>query len=157
MKITLVMVGKTDEDYLQKGIDVYFNRLKHYINVVFVTIPSLKNSKNLTFDQQKRSESELIMKCIINNDSVVLLSEEGKSFRSAEFAKYIEKSMLNSIGNLVFIIGGPYGVDATVRKRANIVMSLSDMTFSHQMVRLFFVEQLYRAMTILKNEPYHHE
>ncbi len=157
MKITLVVVGKTEDEYLQKGIDIYIGRLKHYINFNFSITPALKNSKNLNVEQQKQNESEVILKSLNTTDCIVLLSEEGKSFRSVEFAQYIEKAMLNSIGHVVFIVGGSYGVDERIRKRANMIMSLSNMTFSHQMVRLFFVEQLYRAMSILKNEPYHHE
>lgn len=157
MKITLLLVGKTEEEYLQKGIEVYVNRLKHYVNFNMVIIPAIKNSKNCSKEQQKQIESELILKSLNPTDCVVLLSEEGKALRSVEFAQYIEKAMLNSINNVVFIVGGAYGVDERIRKRSNTILSLSNMTFSHQMVRLFFVEQLYRAMSILKNEPYHHE
>jgi 23S rRNA (pseudouridine1915-N3)-methyltransferase len=157
MKLVLLVVGKTEEPYLMEGITIYLNRLKHYISVTFTVLPALKNAKNLNPTQQKEKECEHLLKAIAAYDCVVLLSEEGRSFRSLEFARYIENAAVNSVGNIVFIVGGPFGVDDRIRKRANLILSLSAMTFSHQMVRLFFVEQLYRAMTILKNEGYHHE
>ena len=157
MKLVLLVVGKTEEPYLQEGIAIYLKRLKHYINVTFTVLPALKNAKNLSHAQQKEKESDQLLKSITANDCVVLLSEEGRSFSSIAFARYIENAAVNSIANVVFIVGGPFGVDERIRKRANLVLSLSAMTFSHQMVRLFFVEQLYRAMTILKGEGYHHE
>lgn len=157
MKLVLLVVGKTEEPYLQDGISIYLNRLKHYINVTFTVLPALKNAKNLTHVQQKEKESEQLLKSIAGTDCVVLLSEEGRSFRSVEFARYIENAAVSSIATIVFIVGGPFGVDERIRKRANLILSLSAMTFSHQMVRLFFVEQLYRAMSILKGEGYHHE
>jgi len=157
MKITLIAIGKTEDKYLIEGIDKYLSRLKHYINFSLVIIPDVKNTKNLTEAQQKTKEAELILKQLNNSDVVVLLDEKGKKFSSVQFSQYINKQMVGSVQNLVFIIGGPYGFDESIYKRANSSISLSDMTFSHQMVRLFFVEQLYRAFTILKNEPYHHE
>jgi 23S rRNA (pseudouridine1915-N3)-methyltransferase len=157
MKITLLVVGKTEEPFLQEGIAIYLNRLKHYINITVTVLPALKNAKNLSHSQQQEKESELLLKSILPADCVVLLSEEGRSFRSIEFARYIENAAVNSVATIVFIVGGPFGVDDRIRKRANLILSLSAMTFSHQMVRLFFVEQLYRAMTILKGEGYHHE
>ncbi|RZK67790.1 MAG: 23S rRNA (pseudouridine(1915)-N(3))-methyltransferase RlmH [Pedobacter sp.] len=157
MKITLIAIGKTEDKYLIEGIDKYLNRLKHYINFNLVIIPDVKNTKNLTEAQQKTKEGELISKQLNNSDIVVLLDEKGKKFSSVQFSAYINKQMVGSVQHLVFIIGGPYGFDESIYKRANSSISLSDMTFSHQMVRLFFVEQLYRAFTILKNEPYHHE
>ena len=157
MKITLIAIGKTEDKYLIEGIDKYLNRLKHYINFGLVIIPDVKNTKNLTEAQQKNKEAELILKQLNNSDVVVLLDEKGKKYSSVQFSQYINKQMVGSVQNLVFIIGGPYGFDESIYKRANGSISLSDMTFSHQMVRLFFVEQLYRAFTILKNEPYHHE
>lgn len=157
MKITLIAIGKTEDKYLIEGIDKYLNRLKHYINFNLAIIPDVKNTKNLTEAQQKSKEAELILKQLNNSDVVVLLDEKGKKFSSVQFSQYINKQMVGSVQNLVFIIGGPYGFDESIYKRANSSISLSDMTFSHQMVRLFFVEQLYRAFTILKNEPYHHE
>lgn len=157
MKITLIAIGKTEDKYLIEGIDKYLNRLKHYINFNLIIIPDVKNTKNLTEAQQKSKEAELILKQLSNSDVVVLLDEKGKKFSSVQFSQYINKQMVGSVQNLIFIIGGPYGFDEYIYKRANASISLSDMTFSHQMVRLFFVEQLYRAFTILKNEPYHHE
>ncbi|MFN0291327.1 23S rRNA (pseudouridine(1915)-N(3))-methyltransferase RlmH [Pedobacter helvus] len=157
MKITLIAIGKTEDKYLIEGIDKYLGRLKHYINFNMVIIPDVKNTKNLTEAQQKTKEAELLLKQLNNSDTVVLLDEKGKKYTSVQFSQYINKQMVGSVQNLVFIIGGPYGFDESIYKRSNSSISLSDMTFSHQMVRLFFVEQLYRAFTILKNEPYHHE
>lgn len=157
MKITLIAIGKTEDNYLIEGINRYLNRLKHYINFNLIIINDVKNTKNLTEAQQKNKEAELILKQLNNSDMVVLLDEKGKKFKSVEFASYLNKQMIGSVQHLVFIIGGPYGFDESIYKRSNSSLSLSDMTFSHQMVRLFFVEQLYRAFTILKNEPYHHE
>ncbi len=156
MKITLIAVGKTEDKYLIEGIDKYFNRLKHYINFSVLIIPDIKNTKNLTEAQQKSKEAELIAKQINPTDVVILLDEKGKKYSSISFSDYLNKQMIGSVQQLVFIIGGPYGFDESIYKRANTSISLSDMTFSHQMVRLFFVEQLYRAFSILKNEPYHH-
>lgn len=157
MKITLIALGKTEDSYLIEGINKYLNRLKHYINFSVVVIPELKNTKSLTEAQQKTKESEQIAKQLNNSDVVILLDEKGKKYGSVQFSQFLNKQMIGSVQNLVFIIGGPYGFDESTYKRANGSISLSDMTFSHQMVRLFFVEQLYRAFTILKNEPYHHE
>ncbi len=156
MKITLIAVGKTEDTYLIEGIDKYLNRLKHYINFSVLIIPDIKNTKNLTESQQKSKEAELISKQINPTDLVILLDEKGKKHSSVSFSEYLNKQMIGSVQHLVFIIGGPYGFDENIYKRANTSISLSDMTFSHQMVRLFFVEQLYRAFSILKNEPYHH-
>ena len=156
MRITLIAVGKTEDKYLIEGIEKYLSRLKHYINFNIVVIPDLKNTKSLSEAQQKTKEAELISKQINPTDVVVLLDEKGKKHSSVSFSAYLNKQMIGSVQNLVFIIGGPYGFDETIYKRSNSSVSLSDMTFSHQMVRLFFVEQLYRAFTILKNEPYHH-
>lgn len=156
MRITLIAVGKTEDKYLIEGIEKYLSRLKHYINFNIVVIPDLKNTKSLSEAQQKTKEAELISKQINPTDVVVLLDEKGKKHSSVSFSAYLNKQMIGSVQNLVFIIGGSYGFDETIYKRSNSSVSLSDMTFSHQMVRLFFVEQLYRAFTILKNEPYHH-
>ncbi len=156
MKITLIAVGKTEDKYLIEGIDKYLNRLKHYINFNVLIIPDIKNTKNLTEAQQKSKEAELITKQINPTDVIVLLDENGKKHSSVSFSDYLNKQMIGSVQHLVFIIGGPYGFDENIYKRSNNSISLSDMTFSHQMVRLFFVEQLYRAFSILKNEPYHH-
>lgn len=157
MKITLLVTGKTEEKYLIEGIDKYLSRLKHYIGFSMVVIPELKNTKNLSEAQQKAKEAELILKQVNNADLLILLDEKGKKYTSVLFSNYLNKQMIGSIQHLIFVIGGPYGFDDSVYKRANGSMSLSDMTFSHQMVRLFFVEQLYRAFSILKGEPYHHE
>lgn len=157
MKITLLVTGKTEEKYLIEGIDKYLSRLKHYIGFNMIVIPELKNTKNLTEAQQKAKEAELILKQVSNSDLLILLDEKGKKYTSVLFSNYLNKQMIGSIQHLIFVIGGPYGFDDSVYKRANGSMSLSDMTFSHQMVRLFFVEQLYRAFSILKGEPYHHE
>lgn len=157
MKITLLVVGKTEDKYLIEGIDKYLNRLKHYIGFNLLVIPELKNTKNLSEAQQKSKEAELILKQVSNLDSVILLDEKGKKYTSVSFSNYLNKQMIGSVQHLVFMIGGPYGFDESIYRRADGSMSLSDMTFSHQMVRLFFVEQLYRAFSILKGEPYHHE
>ncbi|MGJ1420927.1 23S rRNA (pseudouridine(1915)-N(3))-methyltransferase RlmH [Sphingobacterium spiritivorum] len=157
MKITLICVGKTDEKYLIEGIEKYTGRLKHYITFGMVIIPDLKNSKNMSQAQQKEKEAALILKHISPQDTVVLLDEYGKEYRSVDFSRYLEKNMLNSTQHLVFVIGGPYGFDQTIYDRSVQKISLSKMTFSHQMIRLFFVEQVYRAFSILKGEPYHHE
>lgn len=157
MKITLLVVGKTEDKYLIEGIEKYLNRLKHYIGFNLLVIPDIKNTKNLSEAQQKGKEAELILKQINNPDVVILLDEKGKQYSSVSFSNYLNKQMVGSVQHLVFVIGGPYGFDENIYKRANGSISLSDMTFSHQMVRLFFVEQLYRAFSILKGEPYHHE
>ncbi len=156
MKISLILNGKTEDDYILKGFSVYEKRLKHYLAFEIIVIPALKNTKALSIEQQKKKEGELIFKEIQSSDKLILLDENGKEFKSTEFADFVQKEMNSGIKNLVFVVGGPYGFSDEVYKRANGKISLSKMTFSHQMVRLFFVEQIYRAMTILKNEPYHH-
>lgn len=157
MKITLLCIGKTDDKYIQEGLDKYLKRLKHYISFNFVVIPDVKNAKNLSEAQQKEKEAELFFKYIAANDQVILLDERGKEYRSVEFADFLEKKMVSSVQHLIFLIGGPYGFADAVKARSNGSLSLSKMTFSHQMIRLFFVEQIYRAFTIMKGEPYHHE
>ncbi len=157
MKITFIILGKTEDAWLKEGIDKYVKRLKHYIKLTIVEIDELKNTKALTQEQQKAKEAELILKKLSPTDHIILLDEKGTELSSAQFAAYIDKKAISSVTNLVFIVGGPYGFDQTVYQRANDKISLSRMTFSHQMVRLFFVEQLYRAFTIIKGEPYHHE
>lgn len=156
MKITLILNGRTEDDYIIKGFSVYEQRLKHYLSFETIVIPALKNTKALSIEQQKQKEGELIMKQVQSPDKVILLDENGKEYNSVDFSGFIQQQMNSGIKNLIFIVGGPYGFSDEVYKRANGKISLSKMTFSHQMVRLFFVEQLYRAMTILKNEPYHH-
>lgn len=157
MKITLLTVGKTEDAYLKDGMDKYLKRLKHYIKFEIVELPELKNTKALSEQQQKTKEAELLFKNIASTDFVMLLDEVGAQHTSVQFSDLLNKKMIASVNNLVFIIGGPYGFDESIYKRANDKLSLSKMTFSHQMVRLFFVEQVYRAFTILKGEPYHHQ
>ncbi|MCI5710942.1 MAG: 23S rRNA (pseudouridine(1915)-N(3))-methyltransferase RlmH [Prevotella sp.] len=156
MKTTLILVGKTVNKHFIAGINDYVERIGHYMPFDIVTIPELKNTKKLTEQQQKTAEGELILKQLQPSDTVVLLDEHGKEMRSIEFAAWTEKKQLTA-RRLVYVIGGPYGFAEEVYKRANEMMSLSRMTFSHQMVRLVFVEQVYRACTIIKGEPYHHE
>ncbi|MDB5134503.1 MAG: rRNA ((1915)-N(3))-methyltransferase RlmH [Mucilaginibacter sp.] len=157
MKIILLIVGKTEDAYLKEGIDKYLKRLKHYTKIEVVEIAELKNTKALTQEQQKTKEAELILKKTAATDHIILLDEKGMELSSPQFAAFIDKKAVGPVTNLVFIVGGPYGFDQSVYQRANDKISLSRMTFSHQMVRLFFVEQLYRAFTIIKGEPYHHE
>jgi 23S rRNA (pseudouridine1915-N3)-methyltransferase len=157
MKITFITVGKTEDAYLKEGIEKYVKRLKHYTKLEMAEIPELKNTKALTEEQQKVKEAELILKKITPLDHVILLDENGSEFTSIQFANYINKRSVTSSANLVFVVGGPYGFDQSVYQRANDKISLSRMTFSHQMVRLFFTEQLYRAFSIIKGEPYHHQ
>ena len=156
MKITLLLVGKTEEAYLREGVGIYLNRLRHYIRIDFVEINELKNTRGLSQQQQKEKEAELILKKLLPSDQVILLDEKGTTLTSQQFAEFLDKKALGSVNNLVFMVGGPYGFHESVYRRANDKISLSRMTFSHQMVRLFFAEQLYRAFTILRGEPYHH-
>ncbi len=157
MKFTLLVVGKTVEKHYIAAINDYTERTKHYTSFDIEVIPELKNTKSLSMEQQKKKEGELILKALQPGDVVVLLDEHGKEFRSIEFANWIERKMHTVNKRLVFIIGGPYGFSQAVYGAAQEKISLSKMTFSHQMIRLIFVEQLYRAMTILNNGPYHHE
>ena len=157
MKIALLTVGKTDRDWGKQGIDIYVSRLKHYIPFSIIEIPELKNVSSLSKDQIKTREGELILKNVKPTDDVILLDEHGKEFTSVEFAKILQDKISYVGKDIVFIIGGAYGFSEAVYKRANSKISLSRMTFSHQMVRAIFTEQLYRAFTIIKGEPYHHE
>lgn len=157
MKVTFLVVGKTIDKRLTSLIEEYAERTKHYIPFSMEVIPELKNTKSLSPEQQKEREGELIKKQLSDGDYVVLLDEGGKEFRSIEFAAYLEKKQSQAARRLVFIVGGPYGFSSAIYLLAKEKISLSKMTFSHQMVRLFFVEQFYRAMTILRGEPYHHE
>jgi 23S rRNA (pseudouridine1915-N3)-methyltransferase len=157
MKITLLSIGKTEDAYIRTGMDKYLKRLKHYTRLEVTELPELKNTKALTQEQQKAKEAEMLFKKIASTDFVILLDEKGTELSSGQFAAYLDKKAIASTPNLVFIIGGPYGFDPAAYQRANDKLSLSRMTFSHQMVRLFFIEQLYRAYTIIKGEPYHHE
>jgi 23S rRNA (pseudouridine1915-N3)-methyltransferase len=156
VKIVLLQIGKTTESYLREGIQVYENRINNYISFEFKTLPELKNAASLSFDQQKNLEGKMILEAIPPSAFIVLLDEAGKEFTSVEFSGFIQKQLLRSIKCMIFVIGGPYGFSESVYKKADAKIALSKMTFSHQMVRLIFMEQLYRAMTILKNEPYHH-
>ncbi|SHG16042.1 23S rRNA (pseudouridine1915-N3)-methyltransferase [Bacteroides luti] len=157
MKITLIVVGRTVEKHYITAINDYIERTKHFISFDMEVIPELKNTKSLTMDQQKEKEAELLLKAFQPGDVIVLLDEFGKEFRSVDFANWLEKKMHNVNKRLVFVIGGPYGFSQKIYDAAHEKISMSKMTFSHQMVRLIFVEQLYRAMTILNNGPYHHE
>jgi len=157
MTIKLLAIGKTDNSQLQHLISEYESRLKHYIKFELELIPDIKNAKNLSEKQQKEKEGELILKKLNTTDILVLLDENGKQFTSVEFSQYLQKKMNSGIKKLVFVIGGPYGFSDTIYQKAQGKISLSKMTFSHQMVRLFVIEQLYRGFTILKNEPYHHQ
>ena len=156
MQIQLLAIGKTDHKELQTLIDEYQKRLGFYIKFHLEIIPDIKNAKSLSQNQQKEKEGELIFSKIQNSDVVILLDENGKQMNSINFSKYLQKHMNSGIKRLIFVIGGPYGFSDAIYKRANGKLGLSQMTFSHQMVRLFFIEQLYRGFTILRNEPYHH-
>jgi 23S rRNA (pseudouridine1915-N3)-methyltransferase len=156
MKTLLIQVGKTVNKHFQAGINDYVERIGHYMPFDVVTIPELRNTKNLTEDQQKQAEGELILKQLQPSDTVVLLDEHGQQFRSVDFARWLQQKQ-NTARRLIFVIGGPYGFPPAVYSRANEQISLSLMTFSHQMIRLTFTEQIYRACTIIKGEPYHHE
>jgi len=156
MTIKLLGIGKTDDPALQNLTEVYINRLQFYNKFEFELIPDIKKAKNLNENQQKQKEGKLILSKLTTSDFVVLLDEGGKQFTSESFSEYIQKKLNSGLKQLVFVIGGPYGFSEAVYNRADSTISLSKMTFSHQMVRLFFTEQLYRAFTILRNEPYHH-
>ena len=156
MKTVLILVGKTANKHFVAGISDYAERITHYMPFEIITIPELRNTKNLSEEQQKTSEGELILRQLQPSDTIVLLDEHGKEMRSIEYAKWLQQKQ-QTCRRLVFVIGGPYGFSDAVYSRANEKISLSQMTFSHQMVRLIFTEQLYRACTIIKGEPYHHE
>ncbi len=155
--IKLLAIGKTDSTHLQELISEYEQRLKHYIKFELDIIPDIKNVKNLSEVQQKEKEGEAILKRLQPTDILVLLDEHGKQHTSIEFSNYLQKKMNAGIKRMVIVIGGPYGFSEEIYQKAQGKLSLSKMTFSHQMVRLFIVEQIYRAFTILKNEPYHHQ
>ena len=156
MKTTLVLIGKTVNKHFIANINDYCERISHYMPFDINVIPEIKNTKNLTEQQQKEREGEMILKSVNTSDTVVILDEHGDDFRSVEFASWLQKKQ-NTARRLVFVIGGPYGFSQAVYKRANEKISLSKMTFSHQMVRVIFTEQIYRACTIIKGQPYHHE
>ena len=157
MKVKLLLIGKTNIDFLIKGIEEYEQRLKHYLTFEKIIIPNLKNTKNLNENQQKLKEGELILSQINSPDCIILLDERGKQYSSLEFSGFIQKKMTGGLKSMIFVVGGAYGFSDELYKRGNYKISLSKMTFSHQMVRLIFLEQLYRAMTIIRGEPYHHE
>ena len=157
MNIKLIAIGKTDNKPLQTLIDDYTKRLSFYIKFDLEIIPDIKNVKNLSEPQQKEKEGELILSKLSPTDLLILLDENGATFSSVAFSDYLQKKMNSGVKTLVFVIGGPYGFSEEVYKKSQGKVSLSEMTFSHQMVRLFFIEQLYRGFTILRNEPYHHQ
>lgn len=157
MKITLLVVGKTTDPHFMAGIDEYARRIRHYLPFDMEVIPELRNTKSLSEEQQKEKEADLLLKAFLPGDHIVLLDEHGREFRSLEFASWMEKKMAAGLKRLVFVVGGPYGFSPRVHAAASEKISLSRMTFSHQMIRLIFAEQIYRAMTILNHEPYHHE
>ncbi|SDQ68209.1 23S rRNA (pseudouridine1915-N3)-methyltransferase [Flagellimonas zhangzhouensis] len=157
MQITLLAIGKTDKSELEELISVYEKRLKHYVKFQMEIIPDIKNRKNLSEAQQKEKEGELILAQLQPTDTLILLDEKGKQYTSMDFAQFLQKQMNSGIKNLVLVIGGPYGFSDAIYAKSSGKISLSKMTFSHQMIRLFIVEQIYRGFTILRNEPYHHQ
>ena len=157
MKIELAVIGKTSIGYLKQGIDEYIKRLKHYVPFEIKYIDDIKNTKNISEDQQKRTEGAKILSLLDKSDFVVLLDEHGKEYTSIQYSNYIQKRMLSGAKKVVFVIGGPFGFSQEVYDRANDKISFSKMTFNHEMIRLIFTEQLYRAYTIINHEPYHHE
>lgn len=157
MKIQLVAVGKTSSRYIREGIDMYLDRLKHYLPVEVKIINDVKGGRSLTEERQKEMEGEAILSTLLPGDCVILLDERGEELTSRQFATYMDKRMASAARRMVFVVGGPYGFPQKVYDRADGKLSLSRMTFNHEMVRLFFTEQLYRAMTILRGEPYHHD
>jgi 23S rRNA (pseudouridine1915-N3)-methyltransferase len=156
MKIRLILSGKTEEEFLKSGIREYEIRVKRYIPFEIVEIPALKNAANLSHAEQKSRESVLINKRFLPGDVIILLDENGKEMSSTEFASFLHRQFLSGSKNLVFVVGGAFGFDPSLKNKASAILSLSRMTFSHQMVRLFFIEQLYRGLTILRGESYHH-
>ncbi len=157
MEITLLLIGKTASKYLQPGIDDYCKRLKHYVPFSVQYLPDIKNTKKMSEDQQKEAEGLQFLNFFNQSDCVILLDERGNEFTSMQFSDFLQKKMSSGLRRLIFVVGGPYGFAQSVYNRANGKISLSKMTFSHEMIRLFFIEQIYRAMTIMRGEPYHHE
>lgn len=157
MQVTLLCIGKTGKKFLEEGEQEYLKRLRHYISFQLQIIPDIKQAKSLSEAQIKQKEGELILEKVGITDSLILLDERGKEFSSMAFSQYLQEQFNRGGKHLYFVIGGPYGFSDAVYQRANGKISLSQMTFSHQMIRLFFIEQVYRAMTILRNEPYHHQ
>jgi 23S rRNA (pseudouridine1915-N3)-methyltransferase len=157
MKIALMLTGKTTEKYIAAGVETYSKRISRYTGFEMITLPDLKNTRNMPAEEQKLREGRKIIQSIGKDDFVVLLDEKGNQFATVEFAGWLEKRLLNHSKRILFIIGGPWGFSEEVHKISNMKLSLSRMTFSHQLVRLLFVEQLYRAFSIIRGEPYHHE
>lgn len=157
MKIKILAIGKTDDKCLQTLADNYLKRLRHYVRCEVDIIPDIKNVKNMSQEEQKEKEGMLILQKLDQGSQMILLDEKGKAFRSREFAGFMQKKMNSGIKQIIFVIGGPYGFSESVYKKASEMVSFSKMTFSHQMIRLFAAEQIYRAFTIIRNEPYHHE
>lgn len=157
MTIRLICIGKTKQPFISEGEQFYAKRLTHYIRYEMVELPDLKQAKNLSLQEIKQAEGKRIMEQLEANDVVVLLDERGASYRSTSFSEFLQQQMNKGLKRLVFVVGGAYGFSEELYKRSQYKLSLSQMTFSHEMVRLFFIEQVYRAMTILKGEPYHHE
>ena len=157
MKICLLVIGKTDADHIRAGIEEYEKRLRKYVGYEMKVLPDVKNTKHMSETLQKEKEGLLLLEQFLPTDYVILLDERGKQYGSGEFSAFLAQKMLNGIKRLVFVIGGPYGFSEAVYRKADELLSLSKMTFSHQMVRMIFAEQIYRAMTIMKGEPYHHE
>ena len=157
MNIELIVVGKTDMKEVEALVTMYTKRINHYVRFAITTLADIRNTRKLSESEQKRLEGEAILRLISDSDHLTLLDEHGAEYRSIEFAEVLQRRMSSGVKRLVFVIGGPYGFSDAVYQRANSKISLSKMTFSHQIVRAIFTEQLYRAFTILKNEPYHHE
>lgn len=157
MKITLILVGKTTDKPVEVGMDKYVKRIQRYLPFQLEIIPALKNAKKMSEAEIKQKEGDLILNKITTTDQIVLLDEKGKEYTSVLFSSFIKKKMVHGMKSLVFVIGGAYGFSDTVYSRAQSKLALSQMTFSHQLIRLIFLEQLYRSFTIINNEPYHHE
>jgi 23S rRNA (pseudouridine1915-N3)-methyltransferase len=157
MKIAFLTIGKTINKHLVELQNDYQDRLKHYIPFDYISIPELKNNKNLTETEQKEKEADLLLKMFEPTDEIILLDENGKQYSSVDFSEFVSKKIMGNQKRMVFVVGGPYGFSQRVYSRANGLISLSKMTFSHQMVRIIFAEQLYRAFTIMRGEPYHHQ
>jgi 23S rRNA (pseudouridine1915-N3)-methyltransferase len=156
MKVILLQTGRTTEKYIVDGITNYLNRIKKYVSFDILTVPALRNAKNMPVNEQKNREGERISEHINDDDYVLLLDEKGKEYSTMEFSRLLEKSFLIQKKRLLFVIGGPWGFSDAIYKRSDTIVSLSKMTFSHQVVRLLFMEQLYRALSVIKGDPYHH-
>lgn len=157
MKVKFICIGKTTKPFLEAGEEEYLSRLKHYISIERIELPDIRNAKNLSKDQLKEAEGKEILKRVLSTDQLVLLDERGKEFSSISFARHLEQQMNQSVKTIVFVVGGAFGFSDEIYRRANVKISLSRMTYSHQMVRMIFLEQLYRAFTIIRGEGYHHE